>query len=117
MGLGELLTRFAVGGLFVCGFAILSDVLKPKSFAGLFGAAPSVALATLLLTVSKEGGSYAAIEAQWMIGGAVAFCLYAWFVMLFLIKGICSAKTGSILLLLLWIGIAIGFRLFLHGST
>jgi len=111
MGPGVLVIRFLVGGLFVSAFAILSDIVTPKSFAGLFGAAPSVALATLLLTVSKEGGGYAAIEAQWMIAGAVAFCVYAWLVMFFLIKGICSAKTGSILLLLLWIGVALGFRM------
>jgi hypothetical protein len=31
------------------------DVLKPKSFAGLFSAAPSVALATLPLTILSDG--------------------------------------------------------------
>jgi hypothetical protein len=43
----QLLFRFAVGGIMVALFAFLADLLKPKSFAGLFGAAPSVALATL----------------------------------------------------------------------
>ena len=37
-------------------FAILGDPLKPKSFAGLFGAAPSVALATLGLTIVTNAG-------------------------------------------------------------
>lgn len=40
----EVCIRFTVGGLFVSVFALVGDVLKPKSFAGLFGAAPSVAL-------------------------------------------------------------------------
>lgn len=40
----DLLIRGLVGGLFVSSFALLADVLTPKSFAGLFGAAPSVAL-------------------------------------------------------------------------
>jgi hypothetical protein len=35
---------FFVGGVVVSLFAILGNPLKPKSFAGLFGAAPSVAL-------------------------------------------------------------------------
>ncbi|MEA2502248.1 MAG: hypothetical protein QOD01_2359, partial [Actinomycetota bacterium] len=35
------------GGLFVVAFALVSEALKPKRFAGLFSAAPSVALANL----------------------------------------------------------------------
>ena len=73
----DLILRFAAGGLVVSLFAVLGDVLKPKSFAGLFGAAPSVALATLGLTILANGKLYAATEARSMIGGAAAFCLYA----------------------------------------
>jgi len=47
----QLVIRFLVGGVIVSLFAVLGDVLQPKSFAGLFGAAPSVALATLALTM------------------------------------------------------------------
>ncbi len=43
----EILLRFVIGGIVVSTFAILADLFKPKSFPiGLFGAAPSVALAT-----------------------------------------------------------------------
>jgi len=38
--------RFLAGGIAVSAFAALGDTLRPKSFAGLFGAAPSIALAT-----------------------------------------------------------------------
>jgi hypothetical protein len=69
--------RFLVGGLVVSAFAALGDVLKPKSFAGLFGAAPSIALATLGLTVISDGKSNAAQEARSMIAGAAAFFVYA----------------------------------------
>jgi hypothetical protein len=51
--------RFLVGGIVVSTFAILGDVLRPKSFAGLFGAAPSVALATLGIAVYRHGAGYA----------------------------------------------------------
>jgi hypothetical protein len=36
----EYIVRFLVGGAVVSAFAMLGDVLRPKSFAGLFGAAP-----------------------------------------------------------------------------
>ena len=49
----DLVIRFLVGGVFVGSFALVGNVLRPKSFAGLFGAAPSVALATLALTVLR----------------------------------------------------------------
>jgi hypothetical protein len=58
----DTLVRIVVGGMVVSVFALLGDLLKPKSFAGLFGAAPSVALATLVLTVRQHGITYASIE-------------------------------------------------------
>jgi len=51
----EYLLRFIVGGVVVSAFVMLGDVLRPKSFAGLFGAAPSVALATLGIAVYQHG--------------------------------------------------------------
>ncbi len=73
----DSLLRFFLGGVLVTAFAMLADVLRPKSFAGLFGAAPSVALATLTLTIAHEGRRYAALEARSMILGAVGFLAYA----------------------------------------
>lgn len=89
-------------------FAILGDMLKPKSFAGLFGAAPSIALATLALTVAKEGRSYAAIEGQSMILGAVAFLVYGWIVSRCLMPGRRSALRVSASALLVWLVCSFG---------
>lgn len=75
--LKDVVIRFLIGGLVVSAFAALGDVFKPKSFAGLFGAAPSVALATLSLTIASQGKLYAAAEARSMIAGALAFFVYA----------------------------------------
>ena len=61
-----------VGGLIVSLFAAFGDLLKPKSFAGLFAAAPSVALATLGLTMLTNAPLYAATESRSMIAGAAA---------------------------------------------
>ena len=36
----DLVVRFLVGGALVSLFALIADVLKPRGFAGLFGAAP-----------------------------------------------------------------------------
>ena len=53
--MSELLIRFVIGGVVVSLFAMLGDVLRPKSFAGLFGATPSIALATVGLTIHHDG--------------------------------------------------------------
>jgi Protein of unknown function (DUF3147) len=73
----EYAIRFAVGGLLVCLFAAIGDALRPKSFAGIFCAAPSVSLATLSLTIAAQGKSYASIEARSMIIGAFALLIYS----------------------------------------
>jgi len=74
--LEELVLRFLIGGVTVSAFAVIGDLLKPKSFAGLFGAAPSVALAGLALVIVTKGSSHAALEARSMMMGAAAFFLY-----------------------------------------
>ena len=59
----EYLVRFLIGGVAVSAFALLGDLLRPTSFAGLFGAAPSVALASLGLAVINHGAPNAATQA------------------------------------------------------
>ena len=56
----EYIVRFLIGGVVVSAFSMLGDLLRPKSFAGLFGAAPSVALATLGIAVYWDCADYAA---------------------------------------------------------
>ena len=50
--IGEILARFLIGGAIVSFFAVLAEMFRPKSFAGLFGAAPSIALATIGITIA-----------------------------------------------------------------
>ena len=61
--------RFLAGGIAVSAFTALGDSLRPKSFAGLFGAAASIALATLLITLSQKGAPFVAMESRSMIVG------------------------------------------------
>ena len=100
--------RFIIGGLVVSSFATLGDVFKPKSFAGLFGAAPSIALATIVLTVAKQGRAYVAIEARSMLFGACSFLLYAWIVCRALLPGKWSALHITLSLLPIWCASALG---------
>jgi cbb3-type cytochrome oxidase subunit 1 len=72
-----MLLRIVAGGIAVSAFSVLGDLVEPKTFAGLFGAAPSVALATLTLAIVKEDRGYASLEARSMIIGAIAFFAYA----------------------------------------
>ena len=46
--------RFLAGGIAVSAFAALGDTLRPKSFAGLFGAAPRLPLRRFLSPCRKR---------------------------------------------------------------
>jgi uncharacterized membrane protein (GlpM family) len=106
--MNDLLIRFLVGGAVVSLFAMLGDVLRPKSFAGLFAAAPSVALATVGLTIHKEGKAFAALEAKTMIFGALAFLLYAALASLILRRGKFSALSTALVLMPVWFAVSFG---------
>jgi len=74
--MSELALRFLAGGVIVSLFAVCGEVLKPKTFAGISGSAPSVALATLGLTFATHDRSYVAAECRAMIVGSVALIAY-----------------------------------------
>jgi uncharacterized protein DUF3147 len=105
--MSELFLRFVIGGIVVSAFAILGDLFKPKSFAGLFGAAPSLALATLALTIVREGAAYASVEARSMSAGAIAFCAYACCVSYVLMRYRFRASVIASLFIVLWLGFSI----------
>jgi Protein of unknown function (DUF3147) len=104
----EYFLRFIVGGVAVSMFAALSDTLQPKSFAGLFGAAPSIALATLLITVSQKGPSFAAVEGRSMIAGAFALAAYSWTVCVLLKKFMLPSWAATMLAFVVWFTVAFG---------
>ena len=106
--MSEFVIRFLIGGAVVSLFAILGDILRPKSFAGLFGAAPSIALATLGLTISKDGPQYAAIETHSMIFGASAFFVYSVCVSWVLARYKTAALPTATFLMSVWFGVSLG---------
>ncbi len=111
----QSLSRFLIGGVVVSLFAILGDVVRPRSLAGVFGAAPSVALGTLALTVHFEGPGYAAIEARSMVIGAAATLVYAWICARTLWRGRASVLTVTLTGLGIWLAVAATGWLVLQG--
>lgn len=68
----DIVLRALAGGLFVVLFSMIGEVLRPKGFAGIFAAAPSVALASLALTAHSRGVEAARMSGQGMLVGAIA---------------------------------------------
>lgn len=98
-------------------FAISGDVLRPKSFAGLFGAAPSVDLATLSMAFFKHGGDYVGIEGRSMVLGALALAAYSLVVRQLLMRAQWSAIKATGTALTVWIVMALGLKQLLIGQA
>ena len=113
----EYVIRFLVGGVVVSAFAMLGDVLRPKSFAGLFGAAPSVALATLGIAVYRHGPDYAAMQSQAMMAGAIALAVYSVVVCHLLVRARLRALTATLGSLVVWLVVAFGLLTLAGAQT
>ena len=98
----DLLFRCLVGGVIVSLFAILGDLIKPKSLGGTTAAAPAVALATMWLTLRKQGPTYTALEARSMLAGAIAYLVFAVAVSYVQMRRKPKALVTSAALLPLW---------------
>ncbi|MHB1988001.1 MAG: DUF3147 family protein [Acidimicrobiales bacterium] len=70
-----LVTKGLAGGALVVAFALIGSVVRPKRFAGLFSAAPSVAIASLLIAAYATTLRETRQDARSMIVGAVAMIL------------------------------------------
>lgn len=104
----EYLLRFCIGGLAVSGFALLSDIFRPKSFAGLFGAAPSIALSTLVIALYQHGPGYMAIEGRSMVLGSVALVFYCIVACWLMERHNVRAFSATVMSLIVWVAIALG---------
>jgi len=69
--------RAAAGGMLVLAFAVLSEAVKPKRFAGLFSAAPAVAIGGLVVTLATGPSSDAKDGTLGMLAGAAGMAAYA----------------------------------------
>ena len=112
----EYAIRFLVGGLAVSAFAALGDIFRPKTFAGLFGAAPSIALATLVIGLLKQGPNNIAVQGRSMAAGSLGLCVCS-LVVCHLTKNDLSAKTAALLASIVWFAFAFGLEWILWGMN
>jgi hypothetical protein len=115
--MSEYVVRFLVGGMVVSAFAMLGDVLRPKSFAGLFGAAPSVALATLGIAIYRHGATYAGTQSLSMMAGAVALTVYSAVVCQLLVRSRMRALPATMLSMIAWLIAAFGLWTLAGGQA
>lgn len=96
--------KTVAGGVLVSVFAALAETLSPKRFAGVFSAAPSVALAGLLVSVGFKGSEDARRACVGMVSGGVAFVLYASIVPFMMRRA--GVIKGSAAAVLVWAAVA-----------
>jgi uncharacterized membrane protein (GlpM family) len=99
-----LVLRALLGGTAVCAFTVISEMVKPKKFAGIFAAAPAVAIASLGITAATKGPGAVHDAALGMIAGAcgmIAYCLVA----VFAVRRL-NALRGSIASFAVWGAVA-----------
>jgi uncharacterized membrane protein (GlpM family) len=99
-----LLVKALAGGSLVVMFSLLSESLEPKRFAGLFGAAPAVAIAGLAVTLVSKGVLDARLNTLGMVAGSAGMVFYAAAVVLVLKQA--RPVTSSAATLLVWAGVA-----------
>ena len=113
--IGDLVLRFVLSGAVVSAFAAIAELFEPKSFSGLFGAAPSVAITTLTLTYLSDGAEATATAARWMLVATPAMLAY----------GACCIAAcrhervpvwlAALAAWAVWLAVALGLYLTLHG--
>lgn len=104
----EYILRFLIGGAVVSFFAVLAEMVRPKSFAGLFSAAPSIALATIGITIARHGVHYAATESRFMVCGAIGFFAYASACAWLMMHKKTRALVATVALMPVWAGVSVG---------
>ena len=72
-----LAIRVVIAGVLVALFSVIGSVVKPKRLGGIFGGAPSVAIASLTVIAVIDGRSTVATSADGMLIGGLAFVIAA----------------------------------------
>ena len=106
--IAELLVRFFAGGAIVALFALLGEAFKTKTFSGLFGAAPSVAVVTLSIVLVTKGRDQAVTEARTMTFACVALLAYTATCVVLTRRHGLPVWLGAGLAYAIWVVIALG---------
>jgi hypothetical protein len=116
--IGELLLCFVLGGVIVSAFAALGELFEPKTFSGLFGAAPSVAIATPSIAFVEENGAYVGTEARSMLLGFAALFVYSAACIATTDRECIPVWVGAVLGWAMWAAVAFtGWLLLFHAGT
>jgi Protein of unknown function (DUF3147) len=107
-----LVIRFVVGGIAVLLFSAAGECFEPETFGGLFGAAPSVAIATLGIAFVQSGARAAASDARWMLLACVAMFAYTCACIAVCRQRRVAIGIGAFAAWIVWIAIAVA----LHGA-
>jgi hypothetical protein len=100
-----ILAKAVIGGTIVVVFAMVGEALQPRSLGGITSAAPSIAIAGLLIALLASGAPAAANLAMGMTAGAVA--LIAWCVVGASAVKRLGAVWGSIVATGVWLAVAL----------
>jgi hypothetical protein len=106
-----LVVRFLVGGVAVLLFSAAGECFEPETFGGLFGAAPSVAVATLGIAFVQAGARGAARDARWMLLACVAMFAYTCACIAVCRQRRVAVGLGAFAAWIVWLAVAIA----LHG--
>ncbi|MGI8330521.1 DUF3147 family protein [Actinomadura scrupuli] len=101
----EIAAKALLGGVLVVLFALLSEMVSPKRFSGIFSAAPSVALGGLSVTLIVESGHDVALAGEGMILGTLALLCYCLLAVPALRR--LGALKGAGAALVVWLAIAV----------
>jgi len=99
-----LAVKALAGGVLVCAFALISESVSPKRFAGLFSAAPAVAIAGLIVVLVDKGAHDARENTLGMLAGCAGMAAYALAAVVLLRR--MSALAASMLALAAWFAVA-----------
>jgi uncharacterized membrane protein (GlpM family) len=102
--LAILALKGLAGGTLVVAFALLSEGLSPKRFAGLFSAAPAVAITGLAIALLDKGAHAAHESSAGMIAGAAGMIAYAACVVPLLRRR--RASVAATVALSVWLAVA-----------
>ena len=97
MSASSIAIRCVFGGVSVVLFSLIGGIVVPKRLSGVFGGAPSVALASLTLTMIKRGGGPIPGLMDGMILGSMAFIAYV-----LAAKLLCARLSPAIAAFLAW---------------
>jgi uncharacterized membrane protein (GlpM family) len=100
----EIGSKTLFGGVLVVLFALIAQTLSPKRFAGVLAAAPSVALASMIVTTIASGPTDARRGSVGMIAGAIGFVAYGLVAPTAMTRW--GALKGAATALLAWVGIS-----------